>query len=60
MQTAAEAEADSPGNPEEEPPAGNPDTRLPLQTSRGITISATCLGMSERTHFNCFYFGRMW
>ena len=32
----------------EESPAGNPDTRLPLQT-KGVTNSAACLGMSACT-----------
>ena len=39
----------SPGNPEEESPAGNPDTGLPLQTREGVSNSAACLGMSACT-----------
>ena len=36
MLTATEAEADSPWNPEEKSPEGNPDAGLPLQTRRGV------------------------
>ena len=37
MSTAAEAAADSPQNPEEESPVGNPNARLPSQTRGGVT-----------------------
>ena len=36
MPTGIEADADSPHNPEEESPTGNPNARLPFQ-SRGVT-----------------------
>ena len=39
----------SPQNPEEESPAGKPNTGLPLQTKGGVTHSAACLGMSACT-----------
>ena len=43
MPTTAEAEGNPP-NPEEEPPAGNHDTRLPVQTRGGVTNHSDCHG----------------
>ena len=39
----------SPQNHEEESPAGNPATGLPLQARGGVSNSAACLGMSACT-----------
>ena len=39
--TTAEDEADSPQNPEEESPAGNPNARLPLPEEESPTLLPT-------------------